>query len=241
MREKNELIPFGKYKGRQIEEILADRDYVEWLQAQSWFPEKYPAIHQVVINYQGEPEETPEHNAMQVCFIKSNYQQAFIQTMFPGFFGKREVEYQLSDPDKWPEKPHKKTEILDVTFDCLERLRVEAEYEGFDLLLECGCSVSKQDTDGCWYYYGSYYLITKQDCGLIEIKPSLSDDYPAVLRQIKNNLQRYKHSKPKPVLIVGQYHGKGASWDEVVQIFALSGIKAVLMAEIEANLPNINP
>lgn len=32
------IVPFGKYKDKSILELLADKNYIEWLKQQSWFP-----------------------------------------------------------------------------------------------------------------------------------------------------------------------------------------------------------
>lgn len=96
-------------------------------------------------------------------------------------------------------------------------------------------------------FYGSDMLITwswsvpvegSADTGielLVELKPSLGDDFPTVLREIKTHIQfagKRKFEKPRAILIVGAYAGEGASWDQVKDIFRASGITAVLESEI---------
>lgn len=72
-------VPFGKYKGQPVEVLAADPDYCDWLAQQSWFKERYAQIYQVVvINHFAEPEETPEHNALQALFLEEIYIQAFV-------------------------------------------------------------------------------------------------------------------------------------------------------------------
>jgi uncharacterized protein (DUF3820 family) len=61
---ESKIIPFGKYKGRLVEEVLVDDP--EWLAGQDWFRAKFNILHQVIINRGAESEETPDHNAMQV-------------------------------------------------------------------------------------------------------------------------------------------------------------------------------
>jgi uncharacterized protein (DUF3820 family) len=61
------IVPFGKYKGRLIEEVLVDDPgYLQWLAGQVWFRDKFAVLYQVIINRGGEPQDTPEHNALQV-------------------------------------------------------------------------------------------------------------------------------------------------------------------------------
>ena len=59
----------------------------------------------------------------------------------------------------------------------------------------------------------------------IEVKPILGDDYPAVLRTMKATNCTH--------LLVMEYCGVGASWDEVVKVFSLSKIVAVLLEDVE--------
>jgi uncharacterized protein (DUF3820 family) len=250
MSEKNEIIPFGKYKGCDIAEMIADREYIEWLQAQSWFSEKYSKINQIIINYGVEPEETPEHNAMQAQFLRRDLLLAVLKRLNPSFYDKISLTLEIYDFEslkngcqRYLHKP--------VTVD-IEQIECDLHFEvmGFDLFLNANYELKITDEDGnlyigrviasCDYDKSHNYQQDGNGKGYaIELKPTLSDDYPAVLRQIKRNLKCCaEHARPRPVLIVGLYHGKGATWAEVVQIFGLSGIKAILMAEIEVNLPS---
>jgi len=54
----------------------------------------------------------------------------------------------------------------------------------------------------------------------IEIKPSMGDDYPSVLRQMK--------ASGCNVLYLGHYAGSGATLDQVRKMFAASGIRILL-------------
>lgn len=61
----------------------------------------------------------------------------------------------------------------------------------------------------------------------VEVKPVVGDDYPAILRAMK--------AVKSKQLLVGDYCGHGASWSEVVKVFALSGITAVLLDDVEGS------
>jgi hypothetical protein len=51
------IVPFGKYEGLLLEEIIVgDPSYIEWLDAQDWFRDKFPALHEVIINFDVEEE-----------------------------------------------------------------------------------------------------------------------------------------------------------------------------------------
>lgn len=58
----------------------------------------------------------------------------------------------------------------------------------------------------------------------IEIKPSISDDYPAVLRQMRSN--------KSTILFLNSYTGVGATRDQFIQTFNLSGITVIFKDEI---------
>jgi hypothetical protein len=77
MSDKGKLIPFGKYKDQPIEHIQTiDRPYLEWLLKQAWFRDRFPQQHQIVINYGGEPSETPEHNRLQARLLDEAFRIA---------------------------------------------------------------------------------------------------------------------------------------------------------------------
>lgn len=61
----------------------------------------------------------------------------------------------------------------------------------------------------------------------VEVKPVVGDDYPAVLRAMK--------AVGSKQLLVGEYSGAGATWEEVVKVFSLSKITAVLLSEVETH------
>lgn len=58
----------------------------------------------------------------------------------------------------------------------------------------------------------------------IEVKPFIGDDYPVVLRAMV--------AKKCNVLLVEQFEAAGASWENVVKVFASRDIRAVLLEEV---------
>jgi hypothetical protein len=57
-------MPFGKYKGHLIEDVLADDpEYLEWLASQPDFPERYPRLYQLICENDLGPEDAPEPEA----------------------------------------------------------------------------------------------------------------------------------------------------------------------------------
>jgi hypothetical protein len=213
----SELITFGKYKGQPVEVLQKDRQYADWLMQQSWFGDRHPEIRTLIINNFAEPSETPEHNAMQVLFFKPDMQSKLLNVLSPKF------HTWIGDNT---------THIADYRFDkFLEEylkdftIKVEAEVKGFDIHFKSG--ILKE---------GLAYQDKKLDIAcnfeaFIELKPTMSDDYPAVLRQIKANKDSLREHG-EILLIVGEYTGIGATWEDVKMIFKSSGIKAILMSDI---------
>jgi hypothetical protein len=86
------------------------------------------------------------------------------------------------------------------------RINVEFEVQGFDV------------------------HITHPACTfLVELKPTLGDEYPAVLRQI---ITGGRYDGRRRTLIVGSYLGTGATFDMVIEIFRRSSVHVVMMSEI---------
>lgn len=77
------LMPLGKYKGQPVEVALADPSYCQWLIAQPWFRDQHPVIYQTIINYGGEPQDSPEHNQMQVAFLNEAVRRAVAEALVP--------------------------------------------------------------------------------------------------------------------------------------------------------------
>ena len=55
------VMPFGKHKGRLVEEIfVADPSYLNWLAAQEWFRSDFPTLHAAIINLDADEDTDPE-------------------------------------------------------------------------------------------------------------------------------------------------------------------------------------
>ena len=68
------IMPFGKYKGKPIEVLMQDEQYLNWLKDQPWFREKFRNYYTLIVNnFSTEPVDTPEHNEMQAKSISSDY------------------------------------------------------------------------------------------------------------------------------------------------------------------------
>lgn len=74
----------------------------------------------------------------------------------------------------------------------------------------------------------------------IEVKPIIGDDYPNVLRQIKQahtftnrRGQTIYANEHKKILFVGEYNGVGATEEQFVKIFAKDNIKVIFLRNVE--------
>jgi hypothetical protein len=180
-----ELIPFGKYKGQPLEAIQSDKQYIDWLLAQSWFKEKHEDIYTIIINNFQEPADTPLHNAMQMKFLNDDY----VINLLSRFF-----EEDLTG------------------FKCYRKF----EKDGWDVFI-----VLTNDQDELKQRLKQIYYI--------EIKPTVSDDFPSVLRQIeamsyirvfdrdRGQYNKYRINGTR-MLLVGEYTGQGATQDEFIAL-----------------------
>lgn len=217
------IVPFGKYKGRPIEEVLIDDpSYLQWLSGQDWFRAKFTFLHQTIINRGTESEETPEHNALQVLFLDDELCQKIVDLVRPGLFKQARPQWdRCLHYDDWrtipyPEMPTNvsaKFELRGVD------VVVGISGEGIERYL-----VACRDRDS-----ERWRLIFEDDaCVKIEIKPSIGDDYPAVLRQMRAN-----HSN---VLLVRDYCGRGATRQQFIKTFAAASIDVVFLCDLEREL-----
>lgn len=213
----NNLITFGKYKGQPVDVLQTDPQYVDWLMGQSWFAERHKNIYTVVINNFAEASETPEHNAMHVKFLSDDWRKklsvcienewrmqylmidykAFNKACQSGQSGWAAMNDSISSMIKMYKESLK-------NFALRESVLVAVEHYGFDAVVRIGA--------------GSYYC---------EIKPAVGDDFPAVIRQINSNGERARVTRAtgaRLVLILGQYTGVGATFDQMVAMFSIAGI-----------------
>jgi hypothetical protein len=80
-----EVVPFGKYKGQPVEMLAADTGYAEWLLSQPWFRQRYGNVYTILLNYGGEPQDSPEHNQMQAWFLDDAHCLGLAALLFPKF------------------------------------------------------------------------------------------------------------------------------------------------------------
>ena len=225
------VVPFGKYKGRSIVELQqTDPGYLQWLVTQDWFREKFITLHQTIINHGGEPSETPEHNWYQALFLDEKFAAAVFDARLPGgrtcgalrqrewraeelrekiknaeyYLRHKEAFSHLADPDKLNQLRNKLSDIEGKATQPIqlnELAAISVEFEARGADVQMSAAYGGLDVR-------------------VEIKPAMGDDYPAVLRQMKGACC--------DTLYLVNYTGEGATLEQVKKIFKASGI-VVLM------------
>ncbi len=272
-----DLVPFGKHKGQPVIALAQDRDYCDWLLQQSWFMQRFPELHTIVVNNFGEPTETPEHNRLQLRFLDDTFRAQCTQAVFA----------RKAPRNNWPalalsaiNLPEFEVGGVDVLW-TVEYVGVAIERHTRSSKNELGVLYEREKGEVYQYvsHFGLYhpkdspeYLAWKKleaarhkrimefekrwkpyekftDCTesttvlrcvtghlktiTVECKPTLGDDYPAVLRYMKSlNLGHTAQT-----LVVGVYQGSGGSIEEVRIFFQRSGIVLLMVEEIEATAP----
>lgn len=271
-------VPFGKYRGRPVEEMLADDGYMTWLQAQPWFRERF--AHLKTAKDEDALSRTPVHNRLQTLFLDEAYQQAFVRTACRRWFEEafltakqvpaasiERMRRAAEEGREWLERVEKaaseskdaqKNAIVRGTFDY--KARIEAamasfetatialigakprmttkaafEMRGADVVIDAVVHAPHACSDAAWdrgISSTSKVVIEEMEWRhnklLIEIKPTVADEYPAVLRQMNRNKSEF--------LFIERYQGDGATEAQFVAIFAASGKQVVFKRDVDADV-----
>lgn len=245
------IVPFGKHKGKSVEALLDDREYLDWLLQQGWFQQRYGNLYQIVINNGVEPSETPEHNAMQIKFLDEEYRLKFayaatgarllalcdateikrridqieITTRQVSWFGASSVSNSsgLCFRDY---KDKVGTNLLNTAQLIACRSPVFETTSGGDVRFCVATGVEWSIPEQSYVWTHEWPSTYEEFIFCVEIKPSIGDDYPAVLRQIKRNKTNY--------LFIRSYTGIGATKEQFVKFFDSQGVKVVFETDVDA-------
>jgi len=217
---EHELIPFGKYKDKPIEILSKDKKYVEWLLAQDWFRNKYQSLYTVVINNFHEPQDTPEHNALQGLFLDDDFCIKFSKIIAPSYF---KEEILSSYRDQYTRRFEVKSEFIKS----IKVHDIQFEKSGIDVSfsLDITYTNSYERREGTIEWekrsFGETFY---SNIFKIEIKPSIGDDYPTVLRQMRD--------LGCNILFLGEYHGIGLNLENFIKLFNKQKIRIVFKNQI---------
>jgi uncharacterized protein (DUF3820 family) len=171
------IVPFGKYKGRPITDLLNDTKYVEWCKQQEWF-QKFPIVYNICVNQtittNNPNAKTPEHNKIQNMFLENENIGKIVRATFKtGFRYKKNIDYDCARSEFEGEYN------WDVIISCLSYNKVQCNCKWDEMKEGDSCECKYENDDKYEYELPKIY---------IEIKPLVGDDYPCILRKMK--LQR---------------------------------------------------
>ncbi len=244
------VVPFGKHKGATVAELLAkDPAYVEWLTAQGWLAQRFAELHTALITRGAGSDDTPEHNVMQARFLDETYRCAFLlaagwqkeltaRREWERAHWERELKRDVKEAERTLQTEGYSAERYMSSTSWREKLIAEAqsklaaaqaklanppafalsttvafEQRGIDVVIDWGIrSASWASNPSC----------------RIELKPSVGDDYPSVMRQMAR--------LGAGSLLVEHYTGAGVPLEQVRAMFEANGMRLLLSREIDAEL-----
>lgn len=251
------VIPFGKHKGATVAELLEkDPAYAEWITAQGWVAERFAQLHAAILSRGAGTDDSPEHNIIQARFLDPVFQIACVSAAYPGLIAHEKNERVKSvgeDAFKsvWKGNALYRVEewrVRNTNFATMdmaiaaeqaikaekasdkingEKARIEAENTERKNGVLSRVVFEQQGIDAVISFKNIMYW---DRTFKVEIKPSMGDDYPTVLRQV----QRLGCS----ILVVGEYTGRAVLEPLVRQMFAASMIVMISVRDIEAEIPN---
>jgi hypothetical protein len=224
------VIPFGKHKGRTVDEL---RD-LEWASAQPWFREKFESLYLSIVNVNtGEPAETPEHNAMQVRFLEPEYVDAFLRVAAAEKVAKEESELRSVARIR---------KLIDGVRVRLDRYNAcSASHDGYVFLRSAighalcelrDLAIDDKDTrtpSEVRFEENGVDVLIYPGASIASVDP-LGDDFPAAIRQVKKYgdvLARAEGGGFSLTILVGAYTGVGATREQFVRMAKASGITDV--------------
>ena len=244
----DKIIPFGKHKGKPVEILATDKQYMDWLLAQSWFRERHVNLYNVVINNFREPVDTPEHNKIQIRFLKPEYRVKLAYIVNPKLFDNNSTKINIAMRHILNSKERNESEYF---IKALLNPSMEDEFGLYSrqLLRYSKPIFEKVDVHfALWYgihfyydnnhYNGGWTQFRQDICSSywIEIKPTISDDFPAILRQMKISMPVERNDWQRErfyTLLVGSYTGTSATKEEFIEFFETQGYKVVFEEELE--------
>ena len=243
---EDKIIPFGKYKGKPVEILANDKQYLDWLLTQSFFKEKHINLYNVVINNFREPVDTPEHNKIQILFLKPEYRVKLAYLVNSNLFEKNSEKINEAMLRILESSENRQNEYF---LDAFKNPKPEDEFglyskkllkfsnpvfERIDVFYSLWYGIKFQ-YDNKWENWSTFDQ-EKYSSYWIEIKPIIGDDFPAVLRQMKASMP-YQHNDYNRekffILLVDQYTGVGATKEEFVEYFRTQGYSVIFKNQLD--------
>lgn len=229
-----EVINFGKYKGKPLEILLNDKGYCDWLRTRPDFEKRYPVVYTFIINSFPQPQDSKEHNQMQIKFLDDAYALKFAYFLYPELFhwNSREINNRVSSALA---SARKNIEHLVATREESVQRHID-EIKNRKLLYICNRDIESGHDVSYFVTYGVPKMM-RAVAIRAEIKPVVGDDYPSVLRQMKLQPPVQSHgwdfNESFRCLFVRAYDGEGATKDQFVKLFETQRFKVVFESDIE--------
>lgn len=191
------IVPFGKYKGKPVTDLLADPKYLEWCKQQSWF-EKYQVVYNICVNQtissNDTNSKTPAHNKLQNLFLRKENVKKLVKQFYTGMNTATSCSRCVFESSyNWD------VEISDLRYTRKKSLCNECKIDNAIYCDDCEYIDGEEEAR----YLPNIYM---------ELKPILGDDYPNVLRKMKTqiSLTNDKLNKEKQEILhdAGYVEGK---------------------------------
>jgi len=230
-----EIIKFGKYEGQPIEELLKHRGYCDWLRVRPGFKDRYPTEYTFIINSFPEPQDSKEHNKMQIKFLDESYALKFVYFLYPEIFNwsSQQINKQISEVLTRAHENDAKANTRSREESVQSHI---AEIDNRKLLYISNRDIESGHDVSYFVTYGVPKMLRAVKIRA-EIKPIIGDDYPAVLRQMKRQPPAQFHgwdfNESFRCLLIREYDGEGATQDQFVNLFATQGFKVVFESDLD--------
>jgi len=226
----NEMIPFGKYKGQPVSQLACDPQYVQWLLSQPWFKERYGGIQTLIVNnFKGDDGDTPEHNEFQSEFLSLPFAYSVFCASLRGKpFGDWEeaLLYDFRDSvEKFSESKSFNRGFEEEGWD----VYFQMEYAAWGVLPKEHPELQRKNMEDYTRYDDGSRDIGWGGLCFIEVKPTLAEEFPSVLRQVKARRGR----RGKCVVLVKDFLTESVSFESVRRIFSSSGVRLLRCSDIQ--------
>jgi hypothetical protein len=233
------LVPFGKYKGQPLEVIGQDRGYCEWLLTQAWFVERFPQIHTVVINNFGEPADTPEHNALQLRLLDEGFRAKCTALALQFFSPQRAWRHEVLEGDAGSLMYLSTPSFSFAAAPTFEEAGIDVAWQVKQWSLVHNTRQPPLDSTTLGRLPDAHTTrwIEAPSCRLaVECKPVIGDDFPAILRFLKNLPDKLNGACR--VVLAGDVRSQTVPLAAIKAFFATSHVALLLVADVEATEPD---
>lgn len=260
----DDTVPFGRYRGKPVEDMLADTDYMAWLEGQPWFRARF--AHLLARRDADAASRTPVHNRLQTLFLDDVYRLAFLRVTRSSLQQEREQSFQEAHKRI---KTDASTRMQKLAAD-VERLRAEAGSNPRPGLHELRWAAEKEailskfpaalqsalDAPLAWdskvqFEHGGadvfiWFSSTFQTLSYgydEEIRPDVAsatqrDEFAIEIKPVVADdypaVLRQMSRNKSEYLFVDRYEGEGATEAQFVAIFAASKRKVVFKRDVDA-------